>query len=266
MVQAWVAQELLSVTFLEFFDVWFYKYLRRVLVKTRNWKRLIWQKNANSTTPIKYSIKLVKLLSSVWYVIPLFVIRGQHVNDITYAWSKNAMDNYALLANILSVNEYDNLTGILTYTIPHKPASYNPNITDATPMHTWKWMEEEWELVQTSWFIQKGFLQGIIDNLWDALDKQYYSQLRHGLMAYQHHPLPSTIAGAPSTWRQKWNSRKHTKQSGTMPSSTWQRLGSALTTTNALLYDRMLPLQMTTNSSSTWRKSTTVTTLTNKKC
>jgi hypothetical protein len=48
------------------------------------------------------------------------------------------MDNYALLANILSVNEYDNLTGILTYTIPHKPASYNPNITDATPMHTWK--------------------------------------------------------------------------------------------------------------------------------
>jgi hypothetical protein len=36
-------------------------------------------------------------------------------------------------------------------------------------------MEEEWELVKTSWFIQKGFLKGIVDNLWDALDKQYYS-------------------------------------------------------------------------------------------
>ena len=186
MVQAWVAQELLSVTFLEFFDVWFYKHLRRVLVKTRNWKRLIWQKNSNSTTPTKYSIKLVKLLSSVWYFIPLFVIRGQHVNDITYACRKNATDNYELLADILSINKYDNLTGILTYTIPHKPASYDPTITDATPMHTWKQMEEEWELVRTSWFIQKGFLRGIVDNLWDALDKQYYSQLRHWLTAYRN--------------------------------------------------------------------------------
>jgi hypothetical protein len=62
-------------------------------------------------------------------------------------------DNYGLLADILGVDKYDDLTGILTYAIPHKPASYDPNITDATPTHTRKRMEEEWEFVRTSWFI-----------------------------------------------------------------------------------------------------------------
>ena len=94
------------------------------------------------------------------------------VDDITYAWSKNVTDNYGLLADILGVGKYNNLTGILTYTIPHKPASYEPNITDATPTHTQKRMEEEWELVWTSWFIQKGFLCGVVNNLRDALDEQ----------------------------------------------------------------------------------------------
>jgi hypothetical protein len=101
------------------------------------------------------------------------------VEDITYPWSKNATNNYRLLANILGVNEYNNLTNIATYTIPHEPASYDPNITNATPTHTRKRMEEEWELIRTSWLIQKGFLKGVVDNLWDALDEQYYSQLRH---------------------------------------------------------------------------------------
>jgi hypothetical protein len=63
---------------------------------------------------------------------------ASEVDDITYAWSKNVTDNYGLLANILGVYEYDDLTGISTYTIPHKPASYDPNITDATPTHTRK--------------------------------------------------------------------------------------------------------------------------------
>ena len=97
---------------------------------------------------------------------------ASEVDDITYAWSKNVTDNYGLLADILGVNEYDNLTGISTYTIPHEPASYDPNITDATPTHTWKRMEEEWELVRTSWFIRKGFLRGVVNNLRDALDEQ----------------------------------------------------------------------------------------------
>jgi hypothetical protein len=106
------------------------------------------------------------------------------VEDITYAWSKNAMDDYGLLANILGADEYDKLTNINSYDIPLEPALYDPTITNATLTHEHKRKEEEWELVRTSWFIQKGFLQGIVDNLRDALDKQYYSQLKHRLTAY----------------------------------------------------------------------------------
>jgi hypothetical protein len=40
--------------------------------------------------------------------------------------------------------------------------------------------------VRTAWFICKGFLKGIIDNLRDALDKQNYCQLKHCLTAYRN--------------------------------------------------------------------------------
>ncbi len=75
------------------------------------------------------------------------------VEGITYPWSKNVTNNYRLLTNILGIDEYDDPTNIATYAIPHEPASYNPNITNATPTHTRKRMEEEWELVRTSWYI-----------------------------------------------------------------------------------------------------------------
>jgi|LakMenEpi03Aug12_release.lakeMendotaPanAssembly.Ray.scaffolds.fasta_scaffold47914_2 hypothetical protein len=111
---------------------------------------------------------------------------ASEVEDITYVWSKNLTDNYGLLADIMGVDEYDDLTGISTYVIPNEPESYDPNITNATPTHTRKRMEEEWELVRTSWFIRKGFLRGVVDNLRDALDEQFYSQLRHRLTAYRN--------------------------------------------------------------------------------
>jgi hypothetical protein len=101
-------------------------------------------------------------------------------------------DNYGLLADILGVNQYDDLTNISTYAITHEPASYDPNITDTTPAHTQKRMKEELELVRTLLLIQKGFLCGVVDNLGDALDEQYYFQLRHRLTAY-HSITPSRI-------------------------------------------------------------------------
>ena len=108
------------------------------------------------------------------------------VEDITYAWSKNATENYGLLGDIIGLDEYDNLTSIDSYTIPTEPAAYDPAITNATPTHERKRREEEWDLIRTSWFIRKGFLRGIVDNLRDALDEQYYAQLKHRLTAYRN--------------------------------------------------------------------------------
>ncbi len=59
-------------------------------------------------------------------------------------------------------------------------------VTNATLTHKHKRKEEELELDRTSWFIRKGFLRGIVDNLRNVLNKQYYSQLRHRLTAYRN--------------------------------------------------------------------------------
>ena len=47
-------------------------------------------------------------------------------------------------------------------------------------------MEEEWDEKHTSWFIRKGFLRGVTMNMRDALDKQYYSQLKNINTAYRN--------------------------------------------------------------------------------
>ena len=41
LVKAWVSQKLVNVTIYEFFNVQLYKYLRRLLLMTRNTKRLL---------------------------------------------------------------------------------------------------------------------------------------------------------------------------------------------------------------------------------
>ena len=117
---------------------------------------------------------------------------ASEVEDITYLWSKNATDNYGLLGDILGAYEYDELTGIDSYVIPNEPALYDPAIMNAMLTHERKRREEEWDLIRTLWFIRKGFLWGIVDNLRDALDEQYYAQLKHRLTAY-HNVTPFQV-------------------------------------------------------------------------
>jgi hypothetical protein len=58
------------------------------------------------------------------------------------------------------------------------------------PTHKRKHKEEDWDLILTAWFIQKGSLQGIINNLCDALDEHTFQAeaLPHGVL--QLHSLP----------------------------------------------------------------------------
>jgi hypothetical protein len=69
------------------------------------------------------------------------------VEDITYTWTKDAMTNYNLHADILGFDNYYELTGIDTYTVPNEPVSYNPTTKNATLTHKCKCKEEEWDLV-----------------------------------------------------------------------------------------------------------------------
>jgi hypothetical protein len=70
--------------------------------------------------------------------------------------------------------------------IPEEPALYNPSINNGMPTREHKCKEEDWDLIHTVWFIRKGFLQGIVDNLCDALVKQYHPQLKHCLTTYRN--------------------------------------------------------------------------------
>jgi hypothetical protein len=86
-------------------------------------------------------------------------------------------------------------------------------------------MEEEWELIWTLWFIRKGFLRGVVDNLWETLNKQYCSQFRLWLTVYRNITPYQILEHLNNRWypldvKAKKELKKHTTQSGTTPSST----------------------------------------------
>jgi hypothetical protein len=177
------------------------------------------------------------------------------------------MDNYGLLTNILGADEYNELTGINSYAISCKSASYNPAITNAMLTHKQKQEEEEWELAQTSWYIQKGFLRGVVDNLRDALDKQYYSHLKHRLTAYCNITPHQILKHLNNRWCSldvqakkalkkeyytKWDADEHLTAFG-------KRL-------DAPLFVRMSPSLTMTSYNFIWRKSMTTIALTSRKC
>jgi hypothetical protein len=109
------------------------------------------------------------------------------VDNITFAWSRDQAtgEEYGLLAEIMGDIEYTHLTN-LNWAQQKEPANYDPAITAATATHTRKILEEEWEEKRKSWFTWKGFLRGVTMNMRDALDEQYYLQLKHINTAYRN--------------------------------------------------------------------------------
>jgi hypothetical protein len=108
------------------------------------------------------------------------------LDDITYDWSRSSTgEEYGLLAEIIGEDEYQHLTN-LTWVQEVEPATYDPAINDITATHTRKQMEQEWERTCKTWAIRKGFLQGVAANFGDALDKNWYSQLKSIHTAYRN--------------------------------------------------------------------------------
>jgi hypothetical protein len=106
------------------------------------------------------------------------------LDDITYGWSRSPTgDEYGLLAEIIGEDEYNHLTN-LTWVQEVEPDTYDPDITDATPTHTRKRIEQEWERTRDTWAIRKGFLRGVAANFCEALNENWYSQLKSVHTAY----------------------------------------------------------------------------------
>ena len=83
------------------------------------------------------------------------------------------MDNYGLLADIMGVDEYDDLTGIATYGNKWKKSGipFGPRGSS-----------------------EKVFVRGVVDNLRDALNKQFYSQLSDAMATYDPTARPLNSA------------------------------------------------------------------------
>jgi hypothetical protein len=108
------------------------------------------------------------------------------LDDITYTWSRCPIGReIGLLAEIIGKDEYLHLTS-LTRVQESEPPTYDPNINDTTATHNRKRMEQEWERTRETWAIRKGFLQGVAANFRDALDENWYSQLKDVHTAYRN--------------------------------------------------------------------------------
>ena len=126
------------------------------------------------------------------------------VEDITYAWSRDPNTGERVRAPSQTTRSRrirPSETGIDMYVGENKPSTYDPSITDTTPTHTpRKCLEEEWERVRTCWYIRKGFLKGVTAKFCDALDEQFYAQLRHCHSAYRNITPFQILEHLNTTW------------------------------------------------------------------
>jgi hypothetical protein len=61
-------------------------------------------------------------------------------------------------------------------------------------------MEQEWQRTRKTWAIRKGFLRSVAANMRDALDKNWYSQLKHIHTAYHNMTPIQLLEHLNSRW------------------------------------------------------------------
>ena len=119
------------------------------------------------------------------------------LEDITYNWSQSPTgDKYGLLAEIIGEDKYNHLTN-LTWVQEVQPDTY---ITNTTATHTRNRIEQEWERTHETWAIRKGFFRGVAANFREALDKNWYSQLKSEQTAYRNTTPIQILQGLETRW------------------------------------------------------------------
>jgi hypothetical protein len=151
-----------------------------------------------------------------------------------------------------------------------EPTSYDHAIQATTATHTRKRMEEEWDKKRTSWFIRKGFLRGVTMNMRDALDEQYYLQLKNINTAYRNTTPIQILEHLDTRWcpldvraRRLLKAEFHADWDSTVMHLT--AFGMKPTKNKRTSTDSGLSSATKTNSNSTWSKSTRQTVSTKRK-
>ena len=100
--------------------------------------------------------------------------------DVPYEWA----GDHGLLAEVLGAEAYLRVTG-KDYVEPVPVEPFNPQINQGTTEYQKAKKAAEYEEIREAWYTRKGVQQGIGENIRDALDESYYSQLRVPIIAYK---------------------------------------------------------------------------------
>ena len=101
--------------------------------------------------------------------------------DVSYSWA----GDYGLLAKVIGATKYAEETG-QKYIQPTQPETYDSNITKDTPAYEREMLVAKNEEARENWYVRKGTIRGIADNIRDALDPTYYQQLKNKRLKYKN--------------------------------------------------------------------------------
>jgi len=113
-----------------------------------------------------------------------------------------AGNNYGCLFLTVDPDDvhYELRTGIMTYAKPVEPPHYDATIDINTPTFLQKQLEEENEQKKHDFFTMKGALRGMAENLRDAMDEQYFSQLEHSVVGFKNVTVLQIMKHLDTEW------------------------------------------------------------------
>ena len=113
--------------------------------------------------------------------------------DVSYDWA----GDYGLLAVISGPTRYL-AQATLAYVEPVQPVTARPNnVTTAVQINTW---ETENDLQRRTYAVFRGFKRGICENVRDALDQQYYQQIKEVTFSYKRRTSRNCIDHLEQHW------------------------------------------------------------------
>ena len=120
--------------------------------------------------------------------------------DSEYEWS----GDYGHLAIVTGSPEYLTITTTsgtpITYIPKEAPGAFNPAITAATTEFQVRKKMAEWEAKREAWYTLCGVEEGLCKNFRDAVDEQYYRQLKKPIIGYRGIKIKTYLDHLETKW------------------------------------------------------------------
>jgi hypothetical protein len=140
-------------------------------------------------------------------------------NDINFKWAIAADGtNYGALAEVMATAAYTTLTG-QTWVNETLPAAFDSGITAATTAYNASKRSAEHEDKRYAFATLVGMRKGLTENIRDALEPQYYQQLKARTIGYKKVTVKQHGTNRNSTSRSSAGFSKRSKNCSRTPAS-----------------------------------------------